>query len=55
MAAALEGYAFLKIAGQGEGLNSLRRDLGKRFENNGPRKVDAEPVPQPAETSARLR
>lgn len=48
MAAALEGYAFLKIAGQGEGLNSLRRDLGKRFENNGPRKAEAEPVPRPA-------
>lgn len=38
MACALEGYAFLKIAGKGEGMDGLRRDLGKRFENNGPRK-----------------
>ena len=44
MACALEGYAFLKIAGKGDGLNSLRRELGKRFENNGPRRV--EPAPE---------
>jgi len=48
MVTALEGYAFLKIAGKGEGLHGLRKTLGKRFENNGPRKVDAEPVAQPA-------
>ena len=38
MACALEGYAFLKIAGKGEGMDGLRRDMGKRFENNGPRR-----------------
>lgn len=47
MVAALEGYAFLKIAGKGEGLDGLRRELGKRFAGYGPRKV--EPVePEPA-------
>jgi hypothetical protein len=44
MAAALEGYAFLKIAGKGEGLDGLRRELGKRFENNGPRRPEAAPA-----------
>lgn len=39
MAAALEGYAFLKIAGKGEGLEGVRRELGKRFEANGQRKT----------------
>jgi len=48
MVMALEGYAFLKIAGKGEGLHGLRKTLGKRFENNGPRKAEAEPVLQPA-------
>lgn len=46
MASALEGYAFLKIASKGEGLSGLRRELGKRFENNGPRRV--EPASEPA-------
>jgi hypothetical protein len=40
MACALEGYAFLKIAGKSEGLSGLRRELGKRFENNGPRRAE---------------
>lgn len=39
MAAALEGYAFLKIAGKGEGLHGLRRSLSKRFEQ-APRKLE---------------
>lgn len=42
MVAALEGYAFLKIAGKGEGLDGLRRELGKRFTAPATRK--AEPV-----------
>ena len=42
MVTALEGYAFLKIAGKGEGLDGLRRELGKRFNQSGARK--AEPV-----------
>lgn len=48
MASALEGYAFLKIAGKDEGLNGLRRELGKRFENNGPRKVEPAAAVEPA-------
>lgn len=31
MSAALEGYAFLKIAGKGDALESLKRSLGERF------------------------
>ncbi|MDR6842407.1 hypothetical protein [Pseudoxanthomonas sacheonensis] len=32
MTNALEGYAFLKIAGKGEGLDSLRKMLSARFD-----------------------
>lgn len=32
MVASLEGYAFLKVAGQGEGLDALRKTLGTRFD-----------------------
>ncbi len=35
MVAALAGYGFLKLAGKGEGLDAVSRDLGKRFEGNG--------------------
>jgi hypothetical protein len=31
MAAALEGYALLKVSGKNQGLESLRRDLASRF------------------------
>ena len=41
MTAALEGYAFLKIAGKGEGLDSLRRTLSARFD----RSTSATPEP----------
>lgn len=44
MVAALEGYAFLKLAGKAEGLQGLRRELGKRFENNGPRRTAPSPA-----------
>ena len=37
MVAALAGYGFLKLAGKGEGLDAVSRDLGKRFEGNGQR------------------
>jgi hypothetical protein len=49
MSAALEGYAFLKIAGKGEGLHGLRKVLSQRFDNSG-RKTEAVPAPvaQPA-------
>lgn len=33
MSASLEGYAFLKIAGKGEGLDSLKRELSARFKS----------------------
>lgn len=31
MAVALQGYQLLKVAGKGQGLESLRRELGERF------------------------
>ena len=40
MVAALEGYHYLKLAGKHEGLDALRKLLGKRFEANG-REVEA--------------
>lgn len=46
MDAALEGYAFLKIAGKGEGLESLKRTLSARF-NRSPAAATT-PVPEPA-------
>lgn len=39
MTTALKGYAFLKLLGRTEGLNSLRRGLGKRFEGQGAQRV----------------
>jgi hypothetical protein len=44
MVSALEGYAFLKAAGKGEGVDGLKKLLGKRFDNNGGRKPVAEPA-----------
>jgi hypothetical protein len=35
MMAALEGYTFLKAAGKGEGVDTLRKMLGRRFDGNG--------------------
>ncbi len=37
MSAALEGYAFLKVAGKGEGLDAVRKSLSARF-SGGPKK-----------------
>ncbi|KGM57724.1 hypothetical protein N799_00645 [Lysobacter arseniciresistens ZS79] len=51
MMAALEGYAFLKVAGKTEGVEGLRKQLGRRFEANGQRgdaAAEAEPDPAPA-------
>lgn len=45
MTAALEGYAFLKISGKGEGLEGLRRAMSARFERSG---STTPPVPTPA-------
>lgn len=45
MVAALEGYSFLKTSGKAEGVDALRKLLGKRFESSG-RKPDA-PVQTP--------
>ena len=46
MVTAYEGYAFLKVAGKGEGLDSLRKMMGERF-NRGPAKPNGE-APSPA-------
>ena len=47
MVAALEGYAVLKAVGKGEGINELKKLLGRRFEG-GPRAKDDAEVPEPA-------
>ena len=46
MVTAYEGYAFLKVAGKGEGLDSLRRMMGERF-SRGPSKPNGD-TPAPA-------
>ncbi|PLT17281.1 MULTISPECIES: hypothetical protein [Ralstonia] len=40
MSAALEGYAFLKVAGQGEGLDAARKALAVRFSRGPQNRVD---------------
>ncbi len=40
MSAALDGYAFLKRAGRGEGLDMARKSLSVRFSRNGVRKKE---------------
>ncbi len=40
MSAALDGYAFLKRAGKGEGLDMARKTLSVRFSRNGVRKKE---------------
>jgi len=44
MVAALAGYHFLKVAGKGEGLDAVNRDMGKRFGENGSRAASPQPV-----------
>lgn len=44
MMAALAGYQFLKSAGQGEGVETLKALLGELFEGNGKRSAEA-PTP----------
>ncbi|UGS90862.1 hypothetical protein KOL96_23465 [Ralstonia wenshanensis] len=41
MNAALEGYAFLKVAGHGEGLDAARKELSVRFAKPSRKKEDA--------------
>jgi hypothetical protein len=43
MVAALEGYAYLKTAGKAEGVDALRKLLGRRFEGQG-KSTAAEPA-----------
>jgi hypothetical protein len=43
MVSALAGYQFLKIAGKGEGLDAVSRDIGKRFEH-GSRTAEPQPA-----------
>ena len=45
MTNALEGYAFLKIAGKGEGLDAMRKMLSARFDRNTTKAASA-PVQQ---------
>lgn len=40
MSGAMEGYAFLKVAGQGEGLDAARKALAVRFSRGAKRKED---------------
>ncbi len=40
---AFEGYAYLKVAGKGEGLDQLRKMMAERF-NHGPRQESEEPL-----------
>ena len=40
MSATLEGYAFLKVAGQGEGLDAARKALAVRFSRGPQKRVD---------------
>ena len=42
MTASLEGYAVLKVAGKGAGLDGMRQMLSERFARRAP------PAPQPA-------
>ena len=49
MANSLEGYAVLKVAGKGAGLEALRQMLSARFARSGKRAGTAvEPAPEPA-------
>ena len=41
MSGAMEGYAFLKVAGQGEGLDAARKALAVRFSRGAKRADDA--------------
>jgi hypothetical protein len=45
MVAALEGYTFLKAAGKGEGIDTLRKMLGRRFYSNGHKPEAAQVAP----------
>lgn len=47
MVAALEGYAVLKAVGKGEGVDELKKLLGRRFEG-GPRAKEEDETPEPA-------
>ena len=45
MTNSLEGYAFLKIAGKAEGLDSLRKMLSARFDRSANKTASAPPQP----------
>lgn len=44
MVSALEGYAVLKAVGKGEGVEALKKMLGRRFDTSGTHKTEA-PAP----------
>lgn len=52
MAAALEGYALLKVSGRNQGLDSLRQELAARFRKT-PAVDGAAPTSPPADASER--
>lgn len=52
MSASLEAYAYLKTSGKGEGVETLKKMLGRRFDNNGPRPDAGDPPSAPATASA---
>jgi hypothetical protein len=52
MVAALEGYSFLKTSGKAEGVDALRKLLGKRFEGAGRKQEGSTGAQAPALASA---
>jgi hypothetical protein len=49
MSAALEGYALLKVAGKGHGLEAVRHEIGARFSK---RSRASDPTPAPSQQSS---
>lgn len=47
MAAALEGYALLRVSGRASGLEDQRRELGSRFARSAPREEEDGDGPDP--------
>jgi len=48
MTNALQGYAFLKVAGKGQGLDEMRKMLSARFTRSKAAAVELAPAPEPA-------
>ncbi len=52
MTASLEGYALLKVLGQGSGLEALRQGMASRFARRSSKPAEAEPEAQPGKSAA---